>query len=756
MTEVVIPLSGEAQPAATLKIRTLPGQELWKGLPQLQWREAVLNEGFHQASVQLLEEAEYDYSIKGCGDEVDLEPVEIFDRSDSSGLNGRLRPRGYTGTVNIQVRRPDSRLIGQLDVEVRSRKLDYLSEYRWMVQRIADEAAEAVQSYFAAGTLTAFRPSGIGEAETLYQRFAFLHSLLGSSEFQDALGVIQNRPHHAYETVSRWLDPARGIKGSPSVAQALIRPGPRRVAPATVPLSSLPEAVEQSAHQETLDTLPNRFVKHAITQWRYLAREVAETSVRRPGPAGRRGAIEAAALEERLDEVLRAPMFKDVGPLRTFPRENTVLQRRPGYRDVLRAYLQLEAAALVDWAGGLDSFGAGQRDVAILYEYWVYLELARIVDTIPNFGLDHRPLFKRAADKLSLELRRGSPSVLRGSGRRRGHDVAVELWFNRQFRAGGESWSEPMRPDASLRIVSEGVGAPRSKWLHFDAKYRVDSYRQVFQVDASSGGEHSIDIREREAKPVTEDVLKMHAYRDAISKTSGAFILYPGFDELPVHHAPYHEILPGLGAFVLRPTESGRADPQSASHLRHFIEDAIDHLAAIGTDEDRATFWRDRVYAEARGVRLGFEEWVDRPPADMQVLLGFVRGPEHLRWIEERGLYNLRADEQRRGSIGLDSPELAADLVCLYDESSADIWMFSSSKKFVLRTARDLLTEGYPYQPGGDLYCCLLLDKKVNPPVTLNGGTIRNFARVGRQPEDWAAPRCERLDDLLLGEKSLQ
>ena len=44
----------------------------------------------------------------------------------------------------------------------------------------------------------------------------------------------------------------------------------------------------------------------------------------------------------------------------------------------------------------------------------------------------------------------------------------------------------------------------------------------------------------------------MHAYKDAIRRTGGAYILYPGTDnQNPLKG--FHEIIPGLGAFAIRP-----------------------------------------------------------------------------------------------------------------------------------------------------------------------------------------------------------
>ncbi len=48
--------------------------------------------------------------------------------------------------------------------------------------------------------------------------------------------------------------------------------------------------------------------------------------------------------------------------------------------------------------------------------------------------------------------------------------------------------------------------------------------------------------------------LKMHAYRDAIRRTAGAYVLYPG-DDQPKTKKGFHEIIPGLGAFAIRPSD---------------------------------------------------------------------------------------------------------------------------------------------------------------------------------------------------------
>jgi hypothetical protein len=744
MREADVPLCDE--PAIFLRIATLPKRELWRGVPRLVQRSDGQEDGSVSAATQVLEESEYRYHIHGVLPErVVIEPTELFSPSDASGCTGRLRPRRATGSVVIQVRdRRTGTVLGTGEIEVRSRKLAYESDYRWMVQRIADECSEATQALFAPSALAVFRPSTATTTATLYQRFAFIQSRLGSPAFVAAMQQILRMPHHDHREVVEPASIARGLPVGSRAGRALTRPGPRTAPYRPLPgVSSVPTAVERVSHIETYDTEPNRFVRHVLVSWRALASDVRDACRARKGATADRGQREATAVVDMLDELLRSALFADVGPLQASPAGNTVLQGRPGYRDVFTTHLKVEAAALVDWSGSDDAFRAGVRDVATLYEYWVFLELARIIASCRGVTIDRRTLFRRHDDRLTLDLRRGTASVLHGTGGRRGRTVELELWFNKQFEKG-ESWTEPMRPDCSLLVTSPSPNErSRAKWLHFDAKYRAGAYRHIFR-------ENLVDDGRPHSRPLSTDLLKMHAYRDAIARTTGAYILYPGGSEDPTDHHPndFHEILPGLGAFVLRPGPDGHAEDGPANALRRFIDEAIDHLISDGTDEERLSYWQDVVLREARGKQLDETPWATRPVADVGVLLGFTNSEAHRAWIEEHRLYNLRGDE-RPGAVELTSPELTADVVCLYDASSEDLWFYATTGTFVLQTGEELAAAGYPTEPGSSLYCCIRLGAPLSTPPGLTGSTVQALARADRPRELWAAPRYYRLIDLM-------
>lgn len=202
------------------------------------------------------------------------------------------------------------------------------------------------------------------------------------------------------------------------------------------------------------------------------------------------------------------------------------------------------------------------------------------------------------------------------------------------------------------------------------------------------------------------DLLKMHAYRDAIHRSAGAYVIYPGTEQERCRQ--YHELLPGLGAFGLRPTSTGAPDGELA--LQGFLEDVLAHASSQMSQHERGRYWAKESYKGARESHLyaAAAPFLSRPPADSLVLLGYVKGSDHLSWIESAGLYNLRADD-RRGSVGLGGKELAVDFIVLYGRTfTPQLWRVTGEPR-LMRAAR-MLASGYP-RPRGDLYLCLPVER---------------------------------------------
>ena len=692
--------------------------------------------------VQLLEATEYRFELLATdprGGPFRLEPAEVFEADDDSGTQGRLKPGLATGQMTLQILDQLGKPRGAARVEIRSRKLDYLRHYRWMLRDITSVTTELVMERFAAAE-QAFSVDDSRDAETLYQRFEFLRALLESDEFESSLHRIIAQPYVSWTTEQHDRNPQQGIRASQDVGRQIAAMGPRMNWPSGPPsLRTLPARLHVSRTESSVDNAANRFVKFALSRWRDIAQNVQQALAADANNAPtQRGAREVEAIIDRLDAWLSEQLFREVGDLAHFPANNQVLQKREGYRDVLRAYLQAEVAAKLSWPGGESVYSAGQRNVAALYEYWTYIQLASVVQRLCGNTTDLSQLVEVDARGMNVSLTRGRAASIGGTVERRGRRLNVTLWFNRTFSARGpkpDSWSRPMRPDATLHVSSQLADTVfQPTWVHFDAKYRIEGLSELMGTDPATPEEeqNSVDSTSRAddaGSPKRSDLLKMHAYRDAIKSTSGAYVLYPGDrDEL---RRSYEEILPGLGAFVLRPSETGEA--QGTSNIYQFLDKVLDHFATQISEHERERYWTREVHTGEPGQQLApIASFLTKPPDDTLVLLGYVRSEQQLNWIRRTGLYNLRAG-QRRGAVGLRSQELAADLLVLYGPplDSPQILRVGGEPRVLNR--EELVASGY-HKPGGDLYFCLQVEQ-IDTDYRLSSASVTSAATAAGRPQ---------------------
>lgn len=660
-------------------------------------------------SVQILENVEYRYEFtlqSGDSSVVTTDHTDTFQADTRDGLSGRVRPGLYTGTLPIRVFLNGSEC-GSFSIEVRSRKLGYLTEYRWMVRDLAEQMSAVVMSRFSPA-VQQFRVDNTKDAQTLYQRFAFLKSLISGEEFQAAISEIVRRPHVNWVDYHEPTIPNRGIKATSAVARQLMKAGPR-VAWESGVLSTLPQVVDNHRTVVTVDTVPNRFVKFALEQWRdVVAKIFGLLASRSSNPAVERGLLEVQETLDQLDSILAEGLFRELEVIDSFPADNQVLHKREGYRDVFTAYIQFDVAAKLSWEGGNEVYAAGKRDVATLYEYWVFLKLAELVSELCDTPFDFTEFLEVRENSLNVTLTQGRQQVLIGSTKRHGRELEVELWFNRNFgkrRNQEGSWSANMRPDYSLKISpAEGEKAAfEPVFLHFDAKYRINHLKELFDLEDGAEIEETEVVNRQvyASDPKRDDLLKMHAYKDAIKRSAGAYVIYPGSEKK--EYRQYHELLPGLGAFALKPTEEGFAKGKYT--IKRFIEDVFEHVATQISQHERSRFWIQESYKLTSELesKLPAAPFLQLPPADTLVLLGYVKSLEHWDWVTNQKLYNLRADD-RRGAVGLGSKELACDLIVLSCPSEGKSRLVKTVDQPSIVSAERMQTLGYP-DPRSLYYC---------------------------------------------------
>jgi hypothetical protein len=455
----------------------------------------------------------------------------------------------------------------------------------------------------------------------------------------------------------------------------------------------------------TVDNVPNRFVKHVLDRFARLLSQMRDSLLSQPeSVSAPRGLREIEEIAWRLEVLRSAPVFRDVGEMVILPVDNQVILKRAGYREVLGAYLRVETGTEIAWED--ESLSGAQRKASTLYEYWAFLQLLRVVKTItPN--LDIGELFTETKDGLTLSLKQGRERRFHGTASCLGRDIDIDLYYNRSFSptrndVEGGSWSLPMRPDCSLRLQARSDGPDIAPvWLHFDAKYKLSDFGLLQDV---AGVDEDLSHQ-----PVRDDLLKMHVYLGAIRRTVGSYVLFPGAGKANDPYRAYTELLPGLGAFSLRPVVGG-ADTQA---LRAFLDDVLTHVASVATQERRHRYWEHQIFpAETRAPgSLGREPIQGLPPADTTVLLGFVRTDKQRDWVLRTGLYNMRADLERNGSVSVHSREASTQLLVLYGAAEIiGVWRLSGIATVL--TGAQLASLGYP-APRGDAYVCVQLQNRI-------------------------------------------
>ena len=268
--------------------------------------------------------------------------------------------------------------------------------------------------------------------------------------------------------------------------------------------------------------------------------------------------------------------------------------------------------------------------------------------------------------------------------------------------------------------------------IHFDSKYKVDQFIINTKVEAVKDDEtgetvDSLEIEKREQRKgdyKNADLLKMHAYKDAIRRTMGAYILYPGTENKPPYKG-YHEIIPGLGAFAIRPNNGDNG----IEPLSKFMDDVIEHFSNMASQQRRFSRKSYDIHEQKPGaiVKENMPEFII--PDETYVLVGYSRSEERTAWYDKNEKYNFRMDDDA-GSLILEGPVVNAKYLLLRkkDEKIAtDLYRIISKGPKVFSKVQ---LEKMKYPPIGKLkeYYLVIDIEKVNP--TDFGNVIWRFKEL--------------------------
>ncbi len=678
----------------------------------------------NEARFQILEGCFYDYVINDphyfladIGENI----IQSHTRNQNLGI---LAPNIFVGTLRIplfKTGKTDSET--DIELEVQSLKSDYRSDYRDMLELITEKCTELL---LQSGSPVShyFEIDYARDAQTLYQKFSFIKSVIGTDEFNEAVHRVVTTP------VTRWSETIENIdvrntkRLSNTNIKEILTGNKRSEIPVNHPfrklgIINLPERISSVKKIDSVDTPENRFIKHALETFLKFCTDIYNFAKQNNH---KKLINESFVILGKLESHLQHSVFRKISRPTTLRLNSPVLQRKEGYREVLRVWLMFDLAARLIWKGGQDIYDAGKKDIAVLYEYWLFFKLLDLIQSIFDIEpKDLSELIKSTPDGLNLQLKQGKQTALSGMyiGTRK---LQIRFNYNRPFSGKKKypdsgSWTTSLRPDYTLSFwpceISE-IEAEREELIvhiHFDAKYKIAN---IFEIKDEYKEDELNNEKMNNRKGIYKnaDLLKMHAYKDAIRRTGGAYVLYPG--DKSINQKGFHEIIPGLGAFPVRPSkfESG------IEELKEFIINVLEHFINRASQREKTAYRIFDIHKsppppehEVRdALPEAYGENRSMLPDETFVLVGYVKSEKHWQWIEQNELYNFRLNISK-GKFYLSKEIVNAKFLLLHCagmESSGDLWKISKEPRVVKKEVLEKLK--YP-NPTQDNYLVLKIEK---------------------------------------------
>lgn len=512
------------------------------------------------------------FSISNMADNFFKKLRFSFADEELSKIAGILNFRSYVGKTFLDVKIDDT-LSKRIPIEVKSKKMDYLNQYSAMIADLSQYLSALIFKYDS--PLYQNFEVDNNDRTISYELFMLLEFLFRDENLPSICQYMFRNLYSKLETQIEEIPTSFASDFHPqNIMDVVSNPKNLIKSDNGTTFSNalngyLPETVNEITFYDSIDTNENRFFKYFLVYIQNIIEELLLTS--------KKGYIQDQLLyfNEEVDSYLSNEIFRDISDLEYIPYNSQVLQKREGYRDIFNYFLMFETSFKLAWNELFDKFEGHEKRVSELYEYWCYFKIAKTLENISGQSIDYDNLFKLSSDGWSVMLKQGHQSMSNFNFYHDGHLIDIKFYYNLKFNNNSffESYSLAFKPDYTLLIEIDG----NTNYIHFDAKYRSQLelspyYETIEQKDAEADKRDEEEERKHIYKE--GDIYKMHSYKDAILKTEGSYVLYPGNRSNIFRENDY--VIPSIGAFSLIPGDNAVQDINLDSFIRKIIDCLID------------------------------------------------------------------------------------------------------------------------------------------------------------------------------------
>lgn len=538
----------------------------------------------------------------------------------------------------------------QLKFEVIPEKMDYKEDYVALTEAIARICSELLLEY--SGVTSNLFTQSDETSETVLEQFIFLRQFCYSQNIFSLFEAIKRNPDRVLECEEEFKPIGSGIPSKKFFTNPFsYSRGLQKIGRSDGTSYFSPQKISVTKKYDSVDTPANRFVKFALEKFDAICTDLIRVLELSSDVKQAECLSEAKVIHHMLGDIFNDGFFDNIGVLDIMPQNNQVLQKREGYSQIFLAYSMVDLALQLDWRGQNEIFDGESKNVALLYEYWLFFELFKIIESIDGckkISLEEEDFLTVTDGGITISLQEGKKS--RQSFVIERIHTKINLYYNRTFSQTEfkttmyeGSYSRPFRPDYTIAIFPdsyckgygngelEAVKNGAVSYIHFDAKYRVTDLTSLIGKRTSTIDDEILEDKTDAVLNTYKrgDLLKMHTYNDAIRRTIGSFVLYPGkcdsAETKGISFCLYDEILPGVGAFAIRPS----IDEQGESELRKFITSLLESKGALYSRLNRMNHYTEMVLREPSisTFRSDSSEGVleKSEPRGEKCVLGYIR-----------------------------------------------------------------------------------------------------------------------------------
>lgn len=425
-----------------------------------------------------------------------------------SNTSATLKLENFVGIINFR----------QQHFEVHSEKMPYEKVHQ-LVQYVEERIIKLSLS-FNTTALSKNKFVKAREDKEDFNKFIFLYHLLKTDKLLNAIQLVVKNPYQHFQNNIEVIDFSMTTQFSiENMIDAFSGQSRLVKCSKNLPIAKklggfIPEKINQYEKKVSNDNNENQFVLFFLklcikTLNQYI--DLFEKDEVTKKIINKSFIIELKGYKEQLSRITKERFFQDVSKLSVINRSSTVLTKRAGYKELYNFYLNIKSVPMhsIDQNDFIELFE--NKSIDKLYEYVSLFYLDDYLKEI--YGIEPQE------EKLSIKNKNYSVILdeendkIKYKYSKKDYPTTI-LSFQRSYtRKLNTSYAITQNPDFTLFIEYNN----QQSIYHFDTKFKM----KIFDI-----GDNNLTDQKRYVKE--EDLKSMHAYRDGITDTIGAYVLYPG------------------------------------------------------------------------------------------------------------------------------------------------------------------------------------------------------------------------------------